>query len=202
MSRVVAIDGPSGVGKSTLARRLARRLDLPYIDTGAMYRALALKALRLGLDGSDPEQIQDLVDTTRVDLSFTGGETRTLLDGEVVDDFIRTEEVAAMASALASRRAVREHLVHLQRRIASGGESSRDATSAPSSFPKRRTSSFSMPIWQCEPKGAPGNSPIEEPWSIRAPCRPRSSNGIERTQNATSHRCAATTATPGSIPHG
>ena len=112
MSRklVIAIDGPAGAGKSTIAKLLASRLDLRYLDTGAMYRALALKASREGMTG--PEAA-DLMGTTHI--GFGPGEPqRVLLDGEDVTSAIRTVEIGEAASALSSHSAVRRAMVKLQ----------------------------------------------------------------------------------------
>lgn len=121
MSLIVTIDGPSGVGKSTVARQLARRLGVPYIDTGAMYRALALKSLRNAVDPDDERAIARLVSTTEIALQFVDDDATLLLDGVAVDREIRTQEVAARASALAAQSAVRNHLVHVQRQVAARG---------------------------------------------------------------------------------
>jgi cytidylate kinase len=103
---LVAIDGPAGAGKSTVARAVARALGFSFLDSGAMYRAAALAALR----GADP---------TRVEVQLGD---RVLLDGEDVTDAIRTPEVTEMASKVAADPAVREALVELQRRIIAAGD--------------------------------------------------------------------------------
>ena len=90
----IAIDGPSGAGKSTMAKILAKELDIDYIDTGAMYRAIALKIFRTGIDPNNSDDLQKLLDTTDVDYS----KGSVYLDGENVDAFIRTQEVSEMAS--------------------------------------------------------------------------------------------------------
>jgi len=107
----IAIDGPAGAGKSTMARLLARELGIDYIDTGAMYRAIALKLLRSGTDHEDPDALQAVLDVTDVD--YYGGSV--YLDGECVDGFIRTPEVSEVASASSAKLAVREKLVALQK---------------------------------------------------------------------------------------
>ncbi len=107
----IAIDGPAGAGKSTMAKLLAKELDIDYIDTGAMYRAIALKLLRSGTDYEDAEALRAVLDTTDVD--YYGGSV--YLDGECVDGFIRTPEVSEVASASSAKLDVREKLVALQK---------------------------------------------------------------------------------------
>ena len=107
----IAIDGPAGAGKSTMAKLLAKELGIDYVDTGAMYRAIALKLLRTGTDCADPQALQALLDTTDVDIC--GG--RVTLDGEDAEGFIRTPEVSEMASVSSAIPAVRKKLVALQR---------------------------------------------------------------------------------------
>jgi cytidylate kinase len=110
---VVAIDGPAGAGKSTIARRLAERLRFAFLDTGAMYRAVALAALRRGLGENDFEKIAELAQTLTID--FDG--KRTLLNGEDVSQAIRTSEVSAAVYLAADNIPVRRRLVELQRQI-------------------------------------------------------------------------------------
>lgn len=107
----IAIDGPSGAGKSTMAKLLAKDLDIDYIDTGAMYRAIALKLFRTGTDCNNPEDLAKLLATTDVD--YEGG--KVFLDGEDVSGLIRTPEVSEMASVSSAIPAVREKLVALQK---------------------------------------------------------------------------------------
>jgi cytidylate kinase len=114
---VVAIDGPAGVGKSTAARRLARRLGVPYLDTGAMYRAVALHVLRAGLDPHDRPAVEAAAGEAPVRLHRRDddGTFEVLLDGEPVEPHIRTTEVGEAASAIAAHPGVRRRLVALQR---------------------------------------------------------------------------------------
>ena len=113
---VVAIDGPSGVGKSTVARQVARALGLSYLDTGAMYRALGLKALRTGARPEVAADVAALVETSRLELIPAGdGSVLVTLDGEPVEPYIRSQQVAEMASRLAAQPLVRQRLVELQR---------------------------------------------------------------------------------------
>lgn len=118
---VIAIDGPSGAGKSTLAKRLARELDFIYLDTGAMYRALALKVLRRSIDLADDARLAELVRTTEIDLKEEGGRLAVLLDGEDVAAQIRTPEVSQMASRVSALRIVRARMLELQRELGRRG---------------------------------------------------------------------------------
>ena len=113
---IVTIDGPAGAGKSTIARGLAERLGFAFLDTGAMYRAVALAALRRELGDGDEAAIAALVQSLAIE--FDG--IRTLLDGEDVSAAIRTSEVSAAVYLAADNVAVRQRLVELQRRIAAG----------------------------------------------------------------------------------
>jgi cytidylate kinase len=110
---VVTIDGPAGAGKSTIARRLAERLGFAFLDTGAMYRAVALAALRRGWGDGDADQIAELAQSLVID--FDG--VRTLLNGEDVSQAIRTSEVSAAVYLAADNIPVRRRLVELQRQI-------------------------------------------------------------------------------------
>jgi len=119
---VIAIDGPVGSGKSTAARRVAALLGYTYIDTGAMYRAVALKALRAKIATDATEKLVALASSTRIDLRPQDGMQRVLLDGEDVTEAIRTPEVSQAASKIAVIEGVRHVLVTEQRRAgASGG---------------------------------------------------------------------------------
>lgn len=112
---IVAIDGPSGVGKSTAARRLAKKLDVPFLDTGAMYRSIALKVLRCDLDPTDRGAVETLAEETDVRLERReDGSFEVLLEGEPVEPFIRAPEVGEAASAISTHPGVRRRLVALQ----------------------------------------------------------------------------------------
>jgi cytidylate kinase len=119
---IIAIDGPSGVGKTTTSRLVARELGVPHIDTGAMYRALALAAIREGIDTHDDAALELLASRVRID--FVPGENaRTLLNGDDVTSLIRTPEISMAASNVSTIPAVRRVLVRLQQELGrrSGG---------------------------------------------------------------------------------
>jgi cytidylate kinase len=118
---IIAIDGPSGAGKSTLAKRLARELGFIYLDTGAMYRALALKVLRRGIDLADDDALNAIVDATDIDLRETKGKLEVLLDGNDVASDIRTPEVSQMASKVSALKKVRGRMLELQRALGRRG---------------------------------------------------------------------------------
>ena len=118
---IIAIDGPSGAGKSTLAKRLARELSFSYLDTGAMYRALALKVLRQGVDLADDARLARLVESTEIDLHEDNGTLEVLLDGINVADEIRTPEVSQLASKVSALKVVRARMLDLQRRMGEHG---------------------------------------------------------------------------------
>ncbi len=109
----IAVDGPSGAGKSTVAKALADILNIDYVDTGAMYRAVALKILNTGTNPENPDDLLRLLRSTTVD--FSGG--KTILDGTDVSDLIRTPQVSKMASDASAIAAVREKLVRLQQEM-------------------------------------------------------------------------------------
>jgi cytidylate kinase len=117
---VIAIDGPSGTGKSTVARWVAQDLGLSYLDTGANYRAATLWCMKNGLDLSNPEsvetqQITDLITTMPLAQDLNPNNVTLALDGQDITEAIRTDEVTANVSVLSTRPEVREHLVKLQR---------------------------------------------------------------------------------------
>jgi cytidylate kinase len=118
---IIAIDGPVGSGKSTLARRVAALMGYVYIDTGAMYRAVALKALRRSVPLDAAEQLTALASDTRIDLRVEDGGQRVFLDGEDVTSAIRTPDVSQAASKVALIEGVRHVLVAEQRRAGAQG---------------------------------------------------------------------------------
>lgn len=116
----VAIDGPAGAGKSTVARAAAERLGMIYVDTGAMYRAMALFMLRKGVDLSDEEAVSLSCKQVRITIRYEGGRQVVLLNGENVNRLIRTEEVGNATSVVSAIPAVRKKLVELQQALAAG----------------------------------------------------------------------------------
>lgn len=114
---IIAIDGPAGSGKSSTAREVARRLGALFVDTGAMYRAMALKAIQSSTNPEDSE-FDAIVAGTRVALESVENRTRVLLDGADVSDKIRSESVSSMSSRVSKRSDVRERMVDLQRKTA------------------------------------------------------------------------------------
>jgi cytidylate kinase len=117
---VIAIDGPAGAGKSTVARKLAQRLGLDYVDSGATYRAAALRVLEMGISVDDERGVVEAIAQAAIQVTTDGTESRVLLDGQDVTPRIRTAEVTA-AAALVSRLApVRDKLIALQRALVRG----------------------------------------------------------------------------------
>lgn len=118
MSINIAIDGPAGAGKSTVARRAAEKLGFIYVDTGAMYRAIALYLIRQGVAPEDKEAIADRCEGADVAITYQNGEQVVSLNGENVNGLIRTDEVTRMSSAASAVPAVRARLLDLQRGLA------------------------------------------------------------------------------------
>lgn len=118
MAMNVAIDGPAGAGKSTIAKAVAAKKGYVYVDTGAMYRAMALYFLRAGIASDDEKSISEKVDEIVVSIKYEDGAQHVILNGEDVTGLIRTEEVGNMASATSVYSAVRTKLVALQQELA------------------------------------------------------------------------------------
>jgi cytidylate kinase len=118
---VIAIDGPAGAGKSSVAKRVAQALGYRYLDTGALYRALAWKAIQRGLRPQDTRYIIEMTRETRVELQQHDGEQRVLVDGEDVTDAIRAPEVGNLASPISAIPEVRENLLDWQREFGRQG---------------------------------------------------------------------------------
>lgn len=114
----IAIDGPAGAGKSTIAKKVAKELGFIYVDTGAMYRAMALYFLRNQITADDENGIAAACEEIQVSISYDNGEQQIILNGENVTGYIRTEEVGNMASASSVYPAVRAKLLDLQRNLA------------------------------------------------------------------------------------
>jgi len=118
MSINIAIDGPSGAGKSTMAKAAAKELGFIYVDTGALYRTIGLFALRSGAAPAEEAAVTPLLEGLSVELKYSGGEQRVLLNGEDVSETIRTPEASMAASQVSAHGPVRAFLFDLQRRIA------------------------------------------------------------------------------------
>ena len=118
MSKSIAIDGPAGAGKSTIAKKVAKALGFIYVDTGAMYRAMALYMIKNGVDASDAAKISSTCTSADITIKHENGEQVVYLNGENVNGLIRTEEVGNMASASSVNGDVRKKLVELQQKMA------------------------------------------------------------------------------------
>ncbi|MBQ7972853.1 MAG: (d)CMP kinase [Lachnospiraceae bacterium] len=118
----VAIDGPAGAGKSTIAKELAKELGYIYVDTGAMYRAIALYLLRNGVKAEENDRISALCKEANVTIQYADGKQIVLLNGEDVNPYIRTEEVGSMASSSSTNPDVRKQLLGLQRELAASND--------------------------------------------------------------------------------
>lgn len=118
MSYQIAIDGPAGAGKSTIAKEIAKKLGFIYVDTGAMYRAMALYLLRKEIPMDEPGKISEASQAADITIAYKDGLQQVLLDGENVTAFLRTEEVGNMASVSSANPDVRKKLVELQQELA------------------------------------------------------------------------------------
>ena len=114
----VAIDGPAGAGKSTIAKIVAKEKSFIYVDTGAMYRAMAIYFIKQGIQAEESEKISAAVDGADVTIEYVNGEQQVFLNGENVTPYLRTEEVGNMASASSVNGDVRKKLVELQQKLA------------------------------------------------------------------------------------
>ena len=114
----IAIDGPAGAGKSTIAKRLAKESGYIYVDTGAMYRAMALFLIRQGISADDRNGIESACENADITIKYIDGEQNVILNGENVNGLIRTQEVSNMASASSVNGKVRQKLVALQQKLA------------------------------------------------------------------------------------
>ena len=114
----IAIDGPAGAGKSTIAKKVAKELGYIYVDTGAMYRAMALYFIRLGVSPDETEKIDTMCADADISIEYQNGEQVVVLNGENVNGLIRTEEVGNMASSTSVNGNVRKKLVELQQKLA------------------------------------------------------------------------------------
>lgn len=114
----IALDGPAGAGKSTIARKVAEHYGILYLDTGAMYRAMGWKALQSGISPSNESSVSSLLKVTDLDVRFIEGEQKVFVDGLDVSELIRTPEMSKAASDISALPCVRRHLVELQRKIA------------------------------------------------------------------------------------
>ena len=118
---IITIDGPAGAGKSTVSKTLAKKLNYIYLDTGALYRALAYKTLKLKISLDDVSAIANLCSSTTVLLKNIDGQMKVSVDGEDVEEKIRTEEVGLAASKISTFAVVRERLLNLQREAGAKG---------------------------------------------------------------------------------
>ncbi|MCR5201997.1 MAG: (d)CMP kinase [Lachnospiraceae bacterium] len=118
MTKPIAVDGPAGAGKSTIAKNVAKKIDYIYVDTGAMYRAIALYLIRQGVDTNDEEKVSAAIKDIEVSLDYKDHEQIVLLNGENVNAFIRTPEVSKTTSLISKYGDVRTKLLDLQRNMA------------------------------------------------------------------------------------
>lgn len=122
MSKNIAIDGPAGAGKSTIARMLAGQLNYIYVDTGAMYRAMALYMIEHKVDVTDMDAVTEACKDIVIDIQYRDGAQQVILNGRNVNDYIRTEEVSQMSSRISALPVVRDKLLNLQRSLAAAAD--------------------------------------------------------------------------------
>lgn len=118
MSFCIAVDGPAGAGKSTIAKMVAKKMNLIYVDTGAMYRAMAYYLLSQGVDLGNQDEISDKCQNADISIIYENNEQVVILNGQNVNPYLRTEEVGKAASVSSANARVRERLVELQQRMA------------------------------------------------------------------------------------
>ncbi|CUU05025.1 cytidylate kinase [Candidatus Kryptobacter tengchongensis] len=118
---IIAIDGPAGSGKSTTARLVAQKLGYIYIDTGAMYRALTLKVIELGIDPNDESSIIKIAENTKIELLYENGNLKVILDGKDVSEKIRSPEVTSLVSIVSAHPKLRDIMVKKQRELGRNG---------------------------------------------------------------------------------
>lgn len=114
----IALDGPAGAGKTSIAKRVAKELDILYLDTGAMYRVIGYKAMQMDIDTLDEKPISDLAENIDLDVVYKDGKQLMFLEGKDITDFIREPDVSINASNASKHKRVRQHMVKLQREIA------------------------------------------------------------------------------------
>jgi cytidylate kinase len=114
----IAIDGPAGAGKSTIAKKIAKKLGIIYVDTGAMYRAFGLYCIKNNINPNDINNLKNIINDVKITIKYIEGEQQVLLNNENVNNQIRTEEVGDMASAISVCKEVRLKLVEMQRELA------------------------------------------------------------------------------------
>lgn len=119
MVKNIAIDGPAGAGKSTVAKLVAKKVGSIYVDTGAMYRAMALYLLRTGVNKDNAAEIEAACENADISIEYVDGQQQVILNGENVNAYLRTEEVGNMASVSSTNLKVRQKLVSLQQKLAS-----------------------------------------------------------------------------------
>lgn len=118
MAHSIAIDGPAGAGKSTIAKAVAKKLEYIYVDTGAMYRAMAIYFIKNNINSTDEDAINQACETVHITIEYLNGEQQVILNGENITGILRNEEVGKMASKTSIYASVRNKLVELQRELA------------------------------------------------------------------------------------
>ena len=176
MSFNIAIDGPAGAGKSTIARAVAGKMGLIYVDTGSLYRAMALFMVREGIDLQDTGAVIRKCQEADITIRYEGGVQMVFLNGENVSGYLRTEEVGHAASFVSVIPRVREKLVELQKRLATALWMA--GISAPACCPMRTGRSTSRPAARCGQGEGTMNSPQKGKAAIWRRFRRTSRSGI------------------------